>query len=342
MKSRLNIFLSPAFILALALLLINDYFLKFYFHNSLTGKLSDFAGLFIFPLFWSVVFYKRRNLIYFATVLFFVFWKSQYSNYAILVFNSFGFYKLYRTVDLSDLLALVIVPVSYYYLYNFCIRLQTKSSFSNKSEIDSREKNRFYRIAIYPVALLTIFSFCATSYVKTIDYNKKYSFGFNEKVLVKKFNQLQNDCKNTPISEKIAGTDTIIIQGNDTNYYSYNGFTEYFDTIFKYDKILKKPTSVIDTIYHYKFPNFDTIYVKNNKQISFRIPASKYFKNKQSYCDCVNCYMQISWKNDSSFLFLKYIYTSNCYGMFNKMDKKEEKKTLLEAFEKEIINNLKK
>jgi hypothetical protein len=133
----------------------------------------------------------------------------------------------------------------------------------------------------------------------------------------------------------------MLIQGIDTSYISYNGFTEYFDTVYKYDKILKKSTSVIDTVYHYKYPKTDTIFIKNKKLISLRIPASKYFSNtKQAYCDCVNCYLQISWKNDSSFLFLKYIYMSNCYGMFNKMDKKEEKKTLLEAFEKEIINKL--
>jgi hypothetical protein len=226
-------------------------------------------------------------------------------------------------------------------LTRFRFGSQEKNSFLNKFERNRYQRPGFYRIAIYPVALLTIFSFCATSYVKTIDYNKKYGFNFNEKILLEKLNQLKLDCNNIPLSGKIENADSILIQGSDTSYISYNGFTEYFDTVYKYDKILKKSTSVIDTVYHYKYPKTDTIFIKNKKLISIRIPASKYFTNtKQSYCDCVNCYLQISWKNDSSFLFLKYIYMSNCYGMFNKMDKKEEKKTLLDAFEKEIINKL--
>ena len=231
----------------------------------------------------------------------------------------------------------------YYYLHYFCFRLQIKSSFSNKPEISTWAKNKFYRIAIYPVALLTIFSFCATSYIKTFDYNKTYKFGFNNKLLLQKINNLKNNCGNTPLSERIENADSIIINGNDTSYISYNGFTEFYDTLYKYDKILKKSTSIIDTVYHYKYPKVDTAFITNNKKVVIKIPAVKYFeKNNNSYCDCVNCYVQISWKNDSSFIFLQYIYTSNCYGIFKKMDKKEEQKTLLEAFEKEIINNLKK
>ena len=42
---------SPGFVVGLSLLLLNDLFLKARFHNPLTGKLSDFAGLFVFPLF---------------------------------------------------------------------------------------------------------------------------------------------------------------------------------------------------------------------------------------------------------------------------------------------------
>ncbi len=79
MYERLRILASPLFILFLVLLLVNDFYLKGAFHNALTGKLSDFSGLFIFPIFWSAIFPKRKALIFIATALLFAFWKSEYS-----------------------------------------------------------------------------------------------------------------------------------------------------------------------------------------------------------------------------------------------------------------------
>lgn len=43
--------LHPAVLSAIAVLVLNDHVLKAAFHNPLTGKLSDFAGLLFFPLF---------------------------------------------------------------------------------------------------------------------------------------------------------------------------------------------------------------------------------------------------------------------------------------------------
>ena len=41
---------SPGFLIGLSLLLTNDFVLKEQFHNGFTGKLSDFAGLFVFSI----------------------------------------------------------------------------------------------------------------------------------------------------------------------------------------------------------------------------------------------------------------------------------------------------
>ena len=48
-------FFSIAPLLAVALLTANDHFLKATFHNTLTGKLSDFAGCFFLPLYVSAM-----------------------------------------------------------------------------------------------------------------------------------------------------------------------------------------------------------------------------------------------------------------------------------------------
>lgn len=53
-----NKILHPLFLVCLALLLCNDFWLKEEFSNVITGKLSDFTGLFIFPFFWSAFFPK--------------------------------------------------------------------------------------------------------------------------------------------------------------------------------------------------------------------------------------------------------------------------------------------
>ena len=43
---------DPLFLVGLGILLLNDFYLKYAFSNAFTGKLSDVAGLFIFPFFF--------------------------------------------------------------------------------------------------------------------------------------------------------------------------------------------------------------------------------------------------------------------------------------------------
>jgi hypothetical protein len=97
----------PVFLIALIILILNDWILKYVFHNYLTGKLSDFAGLFVFPFFWSVLFFKRAKEIHLGVALFFIFWKSSFSEVFIDLFG------LYRVVDFSDNMALLSVLTSF-------------------------------------------------------------------------------------------------------------------------------------------------------------------------------------------------------------------------------------
>lgn len=110
MIKNLNRLAHPVFLVSLLILLLNDFILKTVFHNYLTGKLSDFAGLLAFPFFWSVLFPKRTKEIHIAVALFFVFWKSSFSEAFI---DFFGFY---RVVDFSDNIALISILVSFWLL----------------------------------------------------------------------------------------------------------------------------------------------------------------------------------------------------------------------------------
>jgi hypothetical protein len=70
---------SPGFLLASGLLLLNDWVLKPAVGGWWTGKLSDFAGLYAFPLFWCAFFPRRRRTVFATTAVGFLVWKSSLS-----------------------------------------------------------------------------------------------------------------------------------------------------------------------------------------------------------------------------------------------------------------------
>lgn len=106
---------SPGFLAGLSLLLLNDFALKQLFPGALTGKLSDFAGLFAFPLFWAALLKERRAAVYALTGLGFAFWKSPYSQPVIDCWNALPLFDVRRVVDPTDLFALASLPLSYLY-----------------------------------------------------------------------------------------------------------------------------------------------------------------------------------------------------------------------------------
>lgn len=179
-RSASKILLSPFFILGLFVLLLNDFYLKAAFHNFLTGKISDFAGLFIFPLFWSAFFPKRKLFIFSATAMFFVFWKSPYSHGFINVWNEFAFFKIGRTVDYADLFALAVLPVAWIYFESF-------ESVSLPKVLR--------RSATFTVAGFSVFAFAATSPPAKMqqmeEYKNVYKFETSALEISKKLQEFQ-------------------------------------------------------------------------------------------------------------------------------------------------------
>jgi hypothetical protein len=111
---RLESLASPAFIAALALLVINDFALKPLFHNGLTGKLSDFAGLFALTLFVATLWPRHARLAAALIAAAFWLWKTSYAEPFIEAWNAvvpFAF-AFGRTVDLTDLVALPMIPLA--------------------------------------------------------------------------------------------------------------------------------------------------------------------------------------------------------------------------------------
>lgn len=160
-QKRYILLTSNWFIIGLTVLLFNDLYLKYAFPSNLTGKLSDFAGLFIFPFFISV-FIPRPKVIYIFTGVFFIFWKMEISQSFINYISQLTNLGFYRTVDSTDLIVLTILPISYKYL-------QTRKITSHQN-----------RIAFSTfISLISIFSFCATSLPRqTIKVNIKVDKSF--------------------------------------------------------------------------------------------------------------------------------------------------------------------
>lgn len=167
-KKELNILASPGFLLGLCLLLLNDFLFKHLFYNWMTGKLSDFAGLFIFPLFWAALLPRFKRAIYLLTATMFVFWKSIYSQPLVDFCNQWLLLPITRTVDLTDLLALLALPFSFAYC---CVQHKASS-------------NRFVP---YFIGCVSLFAFTATQFINIVRYSdKEYAFTESKSELVTK------------------------------------------------------------------------------------------------------------------------------------------------------------
>lgn len=179
MRRNLHLLTSAGFLLGLAVLLANDFLLKPLFHNWLTGKLSDFAGLFIFPLFLTALAARHKRAIYLLVPLAFLFWKSAYAQPLIDFWNGVTPLTLARQRDASDLLALVALIPSYKY--------HSKLS-SRAAQPHSQQFNRGWAGCL--VAILSVFAFTATSYHTKYDYSdQEFVFADSKAGLIKRFDR---------------------------------------------------------------------------------------------------------------------------------------------------------
>ncbi len=106
------------FILSLIILFLNDHFLKLYFHNWFTGKLSDVVGIILLPFLLTFLFPKLRQNSVYLTALFFIFWKSSYSGKLIEIYNFISPISIHRVVDYTDLFVMIFLAVPYYFIKN--------------------------------------------------------------------------------------------------------------------------------------------------------------------------------------------------------------------------------
>lgn len=134
---------SPVYLIAVAALLLNDFFLKQYWPGFISGKLSDFAGLFAVAVCFLV--FTRKTYSLFALAFCFAFWKSSYSDGVIQIWNSASGFAIGRTADATDLAALAVLPFAL--------------SFYRRANRRTNDRNWYYAA----VCFVSLFAFTATS-----------------------------------------------------------------------------------------------------------------------------------------------------------------------------------
>lgn len=167
---------NPIFIVALLLLVINDWYLKPTFPSLLTGKLSDFAGLFAIAFFFSAILQRRAVVIHITTAFIFIAWKSPLVQPLIDNLNALGI-PAHRTIDYIDYTALLILPLSYLSFKLSC--LYTLRPLVLRSLI------------IFPCLAFVATSLPPGKYTQFTNVNKTYNFSFSKRELVSRINALQ-------------------------------------------------------------------------------------------------------------------------------------------------------
>ncbi len=173
MRNRFQNLNTLVFLLSIILLIINDFILKDLFHNGLTGKISDFTGLFAFSYFWLTLFPKRKKTFIFTIGILFIVWKSHLSTGFINIINEIPYVQIGRTIDYTDLSALLILPLAY---------------------LVSTKVDKLRKVTLHPVFALCIagFSFMATSYITELDVNKTYILNYPKDTLIEKINNIDS------------------------------------------------------------------------------------------------------------------------------------------------------
>ncbi|MDO9212903.1 MAG: hypothetical protein Q8Q54_14285 [Methylococcales bacterium] len=173
-----SIYTTWPLLLSVSLLILNDHVFKYSFSGIVTGKISDFAGIFLIVLVLRDVFPKRVLETSVLVVGLFLYWKSPYSQALIEFINTYSPLEFIRTVDYSDLVAFTIIPVAHFVYEN-------RNRFTLKLNIAELIK--------IPAIVLTVLGITGTStlpYVDTYEIRKKSS---SESIdIVKAINAIEN------------------------------------------------------------------------------------------------------------------------------------------------------
>ena len=146
-------FTSWPFLLSLTVLLLNDQWLKAAYPGLISGKLSDVSGIAVVALLLLTLLPRHWGLVYTGLAAMFAWWKSPLSQPSIDAINTLLPVVIGRTVDYTDLLALLVLPLC---------RKVTVHPVSYMMPMPNVR-----RMMLPPIVGVTIFALMATSILQT-------------------------------------------------------------------------------------------------------------------------------------------------------------------------------
>jgi hypothetical protein len=237
--TRKNLMFHPVFLASLLILLFNDFYFKQAFSNGLTGKLSDFAGLIVFPIFIAHLFPNLKKWISMVAGIFFVIWKTPLVSPLIDTLNQALPFRIQRIIDYTDYWALIVLPLTH--------------NFINKASKTSFYSTYIFKISEIGLTVITLFAICATSYLGpseipkgTIYIGKNYKIKKTKKEVIEAIKALGY---NVDYYENLADSTA-------TEKYPFRKLPYYqTDNIVVYDD----KSTPIDTIINIKYSIYEAV-----------------------------------------------------------------------------------
>jgi hypothetical protein len=237
--TRKNLMFHPVFLASLLILLFNDFYFKQAFSNGLTGKLSDFAGLIVFPIFIAHLFPNLKKWISMVAGIFFVIWKTPLVSPLIDTLNQALPFRIQRIIDYTDYWALIVLPLTH--------------NFINKASKTSFYSTYIFKISEIGLTVITLFAICATSYLGpseipkgTIYIGKNYKIKKTKKEVIEAIKALGY---NVDYYENLADSTA-------TEKYPFRKLPYYqTDNIVVYDD----KSTPIDTIINIKYSVYEAV-----------------------------------------------------------------------------------
>lgn len=152
---RYHLLLFSILAIGIICLFLNDRMWKYEYSNLLTGNLSDFLGLLTLPVFIGILFSRIKSNVSLVVGVLFVLWKSPIADLLIDAWNQMGILSIDRTIDYTDLAALIVLP----FVHKFIVGLDI---------VDFKENIRanIHPVFINLAILFSFIVFCSTSVVE--------------------------------------------------------------------------------------------------------------------------------------------------------------------------------
>ena len=217
-------------------LFLNDRLWKYEYGNLLTGKLSDFIGLFTLPLFLAILFPRVKRQVSIIVGVLFIIWKSPLSSPFIELWNSYQIIEFSRVIDNTDYIALIMIPLAHTLIMKYQIK-----------RVRIFVKETIPKAILFPILILTTIIFCSTS-VSEPAYPKG-------DILIEESYQLKNKTE-SQILEYFENQNLTIKE--DSIVYLRNNRTR-FHKYFQIEQFVAKTQNGFDTINNLNFRIYENI-----------------------------------------------------------------------------------